>query len=201
MSTISEQLEGEYAKAADSQTLVDLEDLGEKLSIETVATCTFGVKAGAFQSQEQSEFCKKAYGLFVAGSIREYVYGTAMQIPWLKSLLYKLKVPINKPMHYIKDTLMYMINHKKLSNNKGNDLIDFMSGALTKRESKIGREAFDEVTGLSGDEFLVANAIGLFIAAHDTTSVFLSYLFYELALNMDVQQRLQVRPPILPHQT
>ena len=72
MSTISEQLEGEYAKAADTQTVVDLEDLGEKLSIETVATCTFGVKAGAFQSQEQSEFCKKAYGLFVAGSIREW---------------------------------------------------------------------------------------------------------------------------------
>ena len=55
------------------------------------------------------------------------------------------------------------------------------------------REAFDKVTGLSGEEFLVANAIGLFIAAHDTTSVFLSFLFYELALNADVQQKLQVK--------
>ena len=55
------------------------------------------------------------------------------------------------------------------------------------------KEAFDKVTGLSGEEFLVANAIGLFIAAHDTTSVFLSFLFYELALNANVQQKLQVR--------
>ena len=193
MSNISEQLEWEYAKSAAKQTPVDLGDVGEKLSIETVASCTFGVKAGAFQGQEQTEFCKKAYGLFVH-NIRDFLFAVTMQIPWLKSLLYKLRVPINKPLHYIRETLMHMINHKKVSNNKGNDLIDFMSSALTKRENKIGREAFDEVMGLSGDEFLVANAIGLFIAAHDTTSVFLSYLFYELALNMDVQQRLQVRP-------
>ena len=59
------------------------------------------------------------------------------------------------------------------------------------------REAFDKVTGLSGEEFLVANAIGLFIAAHDTTSVFLSFLFYELALNADVQQKLQVNHCLL----
>ena len=51
MSSISEQLDEEYSKAAAMQNLVDLGDLGEKLSIETVASCTFGVKAGAFQSQ------------------------------------------------------------------------------------------------------------------------------------------------------
>ena len=60
MSSISEQLDEEYSKAAAMQSVVDLGDLGEKLSIETVASCTFGVKAGAFQSQGcNSIFCHR----------------------------------------------------------------------------------------------------------------------------------------------
>ena len=84
-----------------------------------------------------------------------------------------------------------MIEHKKHVISRRNDLIEFMSSAIAQKQGKIGSHKFDEEAGLSGDEFLMANALALFLAAHDTTSVFLSYLFYELALNPDVQQVLQ----------
>ena len=77
------------------------------------------------------------------GGAREFFFSMAMQVPWLKYLLYKFRVPINKPLDYIRGTLMHMINHKRLSSpddNKkmGNDLIDFMSSALTKGENRMG---------------------------------------------------------------
>ena len=49
----------------------------------------------------------------------------------------------------------------------------------------------EEVAGLSHEDFLMANSLGLFLAAYDTTTVFMGYLFYEIALNKDVQQKLQ----------
>ena len=66
-----------------------------------------------------------------------------------------------------------------------------MSRALAQEEAKIGSHTFNNVAGLSGHEFLKANAIGLYIVANDTTSTLMTFLFYELALNVDVQQRLQ----------
>ena len=190
MLPISDNLEKEFADAAAMGTTADLGDLSEKLSIETVASCTFGVKAGSFETKGQTKFCEKAYGLFVH-DWTDFIYMLAMQIPWLKSIMYKFHVPINKPIQYIKDTLMNMIQHKKHGMYVRNDLIDFMSSALAQKEGKVGSQHFDEVAGLSGDEFLLANALALFVAAHDTTSVFMSYLFYELALNPDIQQKLQ----------
>ena len=52
--------------------------MAEKLSIETVASCTFGVKAGAFDSKEQTEFCQKSYGLFTHNWV-DFLYMLAMQ--------------------------------------------------------------------------------------------------------------------------
>ena len=190
ISPISDQFEVEFAEAAAKGIPADLGDLAEKLSLEAVSSCTFGVKAGSFEGKKQNQFCKKAYGLFVH-DLMDFLYMLAMQIPFAKSVAYRFRMPINKPLHYIRDVLMNMLKHKKQGANKRNDLIDFMSSALTQKEGKIGSHEFDEVAGLSGDEFLMANAIALFVAAHDTTNVFLAYLFYELALNAEVQRRLQ----------
>ena len=71
------------------------------------------------------------------------------------------------------------------------DLIDFMSHALAQEEDRIGSHTFKDVAGLSGDEFLMSQSLGLFGVAVDTTMTFLTYLFYELSVNVDVQQRLQ----------
>ena len=68
-----------------------------------------------------------------------------------------------------------------------------MLGCQGQREKSywIVAQKFDEVAGLSGEEFLMANSLALFVAAHDTTSLFLGYLFYEIALNSDIQRNLQ----------
>ena len=49
-----------------------------------------------------------------------------------------------------------------------------------------------DVIGLTYEESLLSNALALFLASQDTTSLFLSYIFYEVAINPDVQEKLQV---------
>ena len=144
MSPISDQLGNEFAEAAAKGTLADLLDLSEKLSIETVASCTFGVKAGSFDSKGQTKFCEKAYGLFQHDWV-DSLYVAAYQIPWIQYLMLRFRVPLNKPIHYIKETLRNMLEYKRHPMNRRNDLIDFMSSALSQKEAKIGNQGRDSM--------------------------------------------------------
>ena len=150
------------------------------------------MKAGSFDTESQTEFCKKVYGLFVYNVV-DFLNMLAMEIPWMKSLLHWLHIPINKSVRFINDKLLNLIQHKKQegTNNRMSNLVDFMSHALAQEECKIGGRTFDSVEGLSEKEFLMTQSIGLFVVANDTNSTFISHLFYELSHNMDVQQRLQ----------
>ena len=195
MSPISDQLGNEFEEVAAKGTFADLFELSEKLSLETDASLVFGVKAGSFDTKGQTKFCEKVLGLFVHDWV-DSLYVAAYQIPWIQYLMLRFRVPLNKPIHYIKETLWNVLEYKKDPMNRRNDIIDFMSSALSQKEAKIGSQGPDsmrycDMAGLSGEEFIMANSLQLFMAAHDTTCLFLSYLFYELALNPDIQRNLQ----------
>ena len=189
---ISDKMERNFKEATHDGNFADLGDITEKFIIETVASCMFAVNSGAYNGKGQNEFCRKVYDIFVHGS-RDFLYMLAMQIPWVKSVFYHFHIPINKPSstEYIKAVLKSMIEHKKHATDRRNDFIEFMSSAIAQKERKIESQKFDAEEGLSGDEFLMANALALFFASIDTDAITMSHIFYELALNHDVQQKLQ----------
>ncbi len=49
---VSHQLAGEVAEAAKTGALVDMKILCGKYSMDTIASCAFGVDAGSFSSTE-----------------------------------------------------------------------------------------------------------------------------------------------------
>ena len=53
----------DMAKAADSQSELDMKELCGKFSMETIATCAFGVNAETF-SNDDSQFVKNAKGAY-----------------------------------------------------------------------------------------------------------------------------------------
>ena len=114
MLPISEELEKKFAQAAEEKSPAELADLAERLSIETCSACIVGVKAGAFESEEQTEFCKRAYGLFTHDWV-DLLYMLGLQIEWVKSLAYRFRVPLNKSLQGIIDALLDMLAFKRQS--------------------------------------------------------------------------------------
>ena len=53
----------DMARAADSQTELDMKELCGKFSMETIATCAFGVNAETF-SNSDSQFVQNAKAIF-----------------------------------------------------------------------------------------------------------------------------------------
>ena len=49
-----------------------------------------------------------------------------------------------------------------------------------------------DVVGRNFEDCLKTNALALFLASQDTTSLFISYVFFEITVNPDVQEKLQV---------
>ena len=117
MSPISDLLEKEFAEAADRGTPTDLGNLAEKFSVEAISACAFGVKAGSFDTKGQTEFCKKVYGLFVYNVV-DFLNMLAMEVPWMRSFMQWLRIPVNKSVGFINDTLLNLMQHKKQANNR-----------------------------------------------------------------------------------
>ena len=59
----SQLMANEMAKAADSETELDMKELCGKFSMETIATCAFGVNAETFTSDD-SQFVQNAKAIF-----------------------------------------------------------------------------------------------------------------------------------------
>ena len=114
MSPISDQLEKSLADTASRETPADLSILAEKVSVETVCTCVFGVRAGSFDTKGQTELCQMVYSAFMYNWV-DFLYMMATEVPWIKSIMYWFRVPINKHKQFqlVSDTLLSLIQRKK----------------------------------------------------------------------------------------
>ena len=99
---------------SDSQSLVDLTDLSKKLSMETIASCAFGVKAGSFDAKDSDNpFLENTHDIFTntnMDNLRMVGYMT----PGIKQLMEMFSVPVNKPAptQYLANTLKETIKHR-----------------------------------------------------------------------------------------
>ena len=59
----SQLMADDMGRAADSQTELDMKELCGKFSMETIATCAFGVSAETF-SNDDSQFVHSAKAIF-----------------------------------------------------------------------------------------------------------------------------------------
>ena len=120
MSSISDKLEKEFADAAAKETPADLNNLSEKVSVDMISACAFGVKAGSFDKKGQTEFCKKTYGLFVYNLV-DFLNMLSMEVPWIKSFMHWCHIPINKSLQFVSDKLLNLMQQKKLEGASNNN--------------------------------------------------------------------------------
>ena len=64
----------DMGRAADSQTELDMKELCGKFSMETIATCAFGVSAETF-SNDDSQFVRSAKAIFRRADLNPLLEG------------------------------------------------------------------------------------------------------------------------------
>ncbi len=112
------EMSAEVGRAASSNKEIDTKDLAGKFSMETIASCAFGVKAGSF-NESDSRFRKCAQSVFTFDS-RDALLAFSYLLPGVRQLFDWLRVPIYKPKEteFLVDSVKQTIKARMASNDK-----------------------------------------------------------------------------------
>jgi cytochrome P450 family 6 len=183
---IGELLNRDIGLAAEESRKIDLKELLGKFSMETIASCAFGVDTKSFSTFE-SPFVKNANKIFNAGlldGLRKFAYC----LPGSRQLIELFKIPITMPgpSRFFMKSISKTIRHRIDSSYCRHDLVDLMIEAMTKKSNndKRGKNELDEFV-------VVANALLILVTGYYTTALTMSKCLWLLARYPEIQDRLQ----------
>merc|ERR1712130_803880 len=181
----------------------ELKDTMGKFSLDTIASCAFGVDGQSFEDRE-SVFVNNASRIFQTTKMDQFKTFGAMLLPGMAKFLRLMGMNTFKP----KQTMFFVnvvkrtIQERKASKERKNDLIDLMLDAMEGVKEEEQEEKEDQyekdmklthkANGKNLDEMsFIGTAMVFLVAGYDTTGMTLSWICYELAKNQDLQRRLQ----------
>ena len=177
-----------------------------KYSMDTIASCAFGVDAQSF-TNDKSLFVQYAKNIFhqdvtqglklVFTLLLPFGLGKRILNAMGKSVFFRVTET-----HFFYDVLKESLKLRKQSNQRRNDLVDLMLDAIKgdldsaddKDEEQFEKDAKFKHTAKRGtfDELeIVATAMVLLVAGYDTTGSALAYCCYDLSKNPEVQDKLR----------
>nr|AIL94151.1 cytochrome P450 CYP3026A3 [Tigriopus japonicus] len=180
----------------------DLKEKFGKFSMDTIATCAFGVNAKSFED-DKSTFAMNARAVF-RNSRWDVLRIIMALLPGGKEFLNFFGSPINKK-HvtlFFYDIIRGTIEHRMKTKTRRNDLVDLMIDAMKAdtppEEDKDTEGQFDQdaklnhkVVSKQMDEItMVATALVILVAGYDTTAQTMAITSYFLARNPDIQEKL-----------
>ncbi|KAG5877315.1 hypothetical protein JTB14_034374 [Gonioctena quinquepunctata] len=159
---------------------VDLYDIIVRFTTDIIGSCAFGLEINSL-TNENSEFRKYGKMIFEK-SILAHFKGltTAFIIPHWICRAFNVQLTKRSIADFFQSTVMDTIKYREENNIKRNDFMHLMIQQKEKVEAGI-----EPVT----DAEIVAQCYLFFIGGFETSSKTLSFLSYELAKNMNIQER------------
>ena len=180
-------LESHVADLVGKDKLLDPMLLGSKFSTDTSARMVFGVDAGAFTREEESDFSKHA-NLTVIFTIREKLCSLAYMVPGLKQLIDLLKIPIYSPTatKYFIHLVKQILKERKHSNNNIGETMNLLlliHKALNRRDTWESEPEDPKEKQQYFETLVIANLLIMLVAGLETTAISLGYCIWALSLN------------------
>ena len=163
----------------------EIKELMGKFTMDTIASCAFGVDAQSFNSSKISPFVQNATSFQKMTGLESLKVALA-SLPFGGKILTALKIPFSKveETDFFYNVVMDSMKLRQKNKEKRNDLVDMMIEAFRDLDQKSSNEKLDEVA-------IVAAAIGFLVAGYDTTGTTLSYASYQLAKSPEIQEKLR----------
>ncbi|XP_015379191.1 PREDICTED: probable cytochrome P450 6a13 [Diuraphis noxia] len=164
---------------------IEVKDTMGKYSTDVIGTCAFGLKLNAI-SNDENPFRKYGKSIFIPSMRMLFRELCLMVTPTLLKVVRVKDFPPEATDFFheaFKETLTYRIENKIVRNDFVNCLMQARND-LTLNTNLPKEEKFSESQ-------IVANAFVMFAAGFETTSGTLSYILYELALNVPVQEKVR----------
>ena len=182
---VAMDLESRVASLIRRDKLLDPMLLGAKFSTDTTASLVFGVDAGAFSREEESEFAKYA-SMCVTFTLREKLASLAYMVPGLKQLIDLLKIPIYSPTatkYFVKLVKDVLRERQLIDGDQTTNLVPLMNKVLNTCNPLKGEPEGTRSKQPYLETLVIANLLIMLVAGLETTGMSLGYCMWALALN------------------
>ncbi|XP_058817241.1 uncharacterized protein LOC131680542 [Topomyia yanbarensis] len=154
---------------------VETKELAAKFTTDVVSNCIFAADAQSFSSEkpEIREMGRKLLDPSFASFMWMLVMG---MFPWLSKML-KIGFIPKSVEKFFTNLMMEAIRHREASATKRLDYLDYLISLRNKKE----------ISELD----MAGHGVTFFIDGFETSSVAMSFVLYEVARNIDVQNRLR----------
>jgi len=211
LQAISRKMHGHVLNLAESNKAFETKDLCGRFSIDSIASCAFGVETGSFDNTE-SKFIHHCRELF---KFNKFTFPKIILSQMTPNIIKRAAASLNlsnifnwpfanEHSKFLMEVVDASFQKRMESKTKRGDLLDMMIEAVdgildTSDEDDIhGADQFEKdakITGhirktnLSYDD-IIATAIVFLAAGYETTGRALSFILYDLAMNQDCQETL-----------
>ncbi|KAF7593413.1 hypothetical protein BBP40_011515 [Aspergillus hancockii] len=173
MYDIASQIALKWARQGPDTAIIVTDDF-TRLTLDTIALCSMGVRFNSFYSEELHPFIK-AMGTLLQGSVDR-----AFRPMILNNLPTRENKKYWSDIDFLRKLSQEIVDARR---NNPEDKIDLLNALILGRDPLTGQ-------GLS-DDSIVNNMMTFLIAGHETTSGTLSFLFYYLLKNPSAYKRAQ----------
>ncbi|XP_017769441.1 PREDICTED: cytochrome P450 9e2-like [Nicrophorus vespilloides] len=191
-----------YLKQDNDIISLEMKDAYSRTTNDIIASCAFGIQCDSLNDRE-NEFYVKSRKAFDFSGFRQFNYFLYNACPKLISIL-GLKVFTDEIGDFFRSVINETIDMREKKEIVRPDLINLLlearSGKLQEENTAV-KESFAETKEYSlnkkinkikiTNEDITAQALIFFVGGFDTTSYLLCFLSYELAVNIDVQEKLR----------
>lgn len=162
----------------------EIRSLTSKYTLEVIGSCAFGLDLDACKDEE-NEFSIMAKKIFTPTTYARFLVLLDMIIPGVR----KLFTTSTEIQEFFLGLVRNVIRERegKLAVRK-----DFMDLMIELREQgKLSRRSDDGISEIELDDYVIAaQALVFYSAGFETSAASMSFLFHELALNPDIQDRM-----------
>ncbi|XP_043249709.1 cytochrome P450 6k1-like [Colletes gigas] len=176
----------EYLESLNLKTVkeIEIKEICARFTTDMIGSTAFGLKANALQDPK-SPFREAGKRIISVNFPRNLEFLTIFFMPHLTKYT-GAKFFGDESSRFLRSVFWEVINKRMETKEKRNDLIDLLIELKQKHEHEgdLGGFCF------SGDD-LVAQAAIFFTAGFETSSSVMSFTFYEIALQLDIQRTLR----------
>ncbi|XP_043835124.1 cytochrome P450 3A24-like [Dromiciops gliroides] len=173
-------------KEADKSKPVTMKEIFGAYSMDVITSTSFGVNIDSLNNQNDP-FVREISKLF-RFNVLDPLLLTIMLFPFLVPLFKKMDVTIfpKEAMDFLANSITKIKEERKKNSQKNR--VDFLQLLMDSQISKNPEaHSYKELS----DGEILAQSLNFLFAGYETTSSVLSFLFYNLAIHPEIQEKLQ----------